>query len=220
MASKLNDFYCNYIVNWLSGGALVNKSSMSSLGIRPLYDRIITKSSVKKIICVAGFPLDFDRSFSSTLSRKVSETYQGCKVNISMQCFNSNLNVRSSDFKRSMADSERRYNQYKRTFDSLSESDRAVGKKIYGAGGGSATITKQQLDALKDSFDSYKYCNEVSRAKRKRGISPCLQEGICLFCDLWGDAPQLSKQCLRGCSAAYGIGEAYARQLSELCTRG
>lgn len=161
MASKLNDFYCNYIVNWLSGGALVNKSSMSSLGIRPLYDRIITKSSVKKIICVAGFPLDFDKSFSSTLSRRVSETYQGCKVNISMQCFNSNLNTRSTDFKRNMADAERRYNQYKRTFDSLSESDKAVGKKIYGAGGGSATITKQQLDALKDSFDSYKYCNEV-----------------------------------------------------------
>lgn len=161
MPNKLYDFYCNYFVNWMSGGALVNKTGMSSLGIKPLYDRIITKSSVKKVICVTAFPLDYDKTFSSTLSRKVSETYRGCKVNICLQSFKSGLNVRSAEFKRNMADAERKYNDYKRTFDSLSESDQAVGRKIYGPGGASLTVTSQTLNLLKDNFDSYKYCNDV-----------------------------------------------------------
>lgn len=161
MANKLYDFYCNYLVNWLSGGALVNKVGMSSLGIKPLYDRIITKSSVKKVICVSGFPVDFDRTFSSTLSRRVSETYRDCKINVSLQSFKSTLNVRSNEFKRSMANSERMYNDYKSTFDSLSESDRAVGKKIYGPGGVGLTVTSKDLQALKENFESYKYCNDV-----------------------------------------------------------
>jgi len=159
--NKLYDFYCNYFVNWMSGGALVNKTGMSSLGIKPLYDRIITKSSVKKVICVTAFPLDYDKTFSSTLSRKVSETYRDCKVNICLQSFKSGLNVRSAEFKRNMADAERKYNDYKRTFDSLSESDQAVGRKIYGPGGASLTVTSQTLNLLKDNFDSYKYCNDV-----------------------------------------------------------
>ena len=149
MSNKLYDFYCNYFVNWMSGGALVNKTGMSSLGIKPLYDRIITKSSVKKVICVSAFPVNYDKTFSSTLSRKVSETYRNCKVNICMQSFKSDLNVRSADFKRNMADSERKYNDYKRTYDSLSESDRAVGRKIYGPGGASVTVTSQTLNLLK-----------------------------------------------------------------------
>lgn len=161
MSNKLYDFYCNYLVNWLSGGALVNKTGMSSLGIKPLYDRIITKSSVKKIVCVASFPVEFERTFSSTISRRVSETYRGCQANVSMQSFKSDLNVRSAEFKRSMADAERKYNEYKRTYDSLSESDRAVGKKLYGPGGASLTVTSQTLNALKDNFESYKYCNDV-----------------------------------------------------------
>lgn len=161
MPNKLYDFYCNYFVNWMSGGALVNKTGMSSLGIKPLYDRIITKSSVKKVICVTAFPLDYDKTFSSTLSRKVSETYRDCKVNICLQSFKSGLNVRSAEFKRNMADAERKYNDYKRTFDSLSESDQAVGRKIYGPGGASLTVTSQTLNLLKDNFDSYKYCNDV-----------------------------------------------------------
>ncbi|MFQ9249524.1 MAG: hypothetical protein ACLR3R_19960 [Clostridium paraputrificum] len=161
MSNKLYDFYCNYFVNWMSGGALVNKTGMSSLGIKPLYDRIITKSSVKKVICVSAFPVNYDKTFSSTLSRKVSETYRNCKVNICMQSFKSDLNVRSADFKRNMADSERKYNDYKRTYDSLSESDRAVGRKIYGPGGASVTVTSQTLNLLKDNFESYKYCNDI-----------------------------------------------------------
>lgn len=161
MARNLYDFYCNYIANFLSGGSLASKVNMSSLGIKPLYDRIITKSSVKKVICINQFPLDFNQSFSTILSRKVAEVYPDCKVVISMQSFKSELNVRSADFKRNMASAERRYNEEKQLFDSLSSTDKSVGRKLFGPGGASKTVTAKGVEVLKDNYDSYDYCNNV-----------------------------------------------------------
>ena len=37
MSKKLLDFYTSYIANWISGGELINRVNLSSLGIKPLF---------------------------------------------------------------------------------------------------------------------------------------------------------------------------------------
>lgn len=161
MGKNLYDFYCNYFGNLVSGGKLFSRKNLSSLAIKPQFDRILTKSSIKKIITIKQFPLDFSHSFSTILNKRVSKAFPNCKVNISMQCFKSGLNVRSAEFKRNMAMAEKRYSDEKMLFDQLSSTEKGVGKKIYLPGGGSRRITEQQLNVLKDNFDSYDYCNKV-----------------------------------------------------------
>lgn len=161
MGKNLYDFYCNYFANIVSGGKLFSRKNLSSLSIKPQFDRILTKSSVKKIIVIKQFPLDFNTSFSTVLNRRVSKAFPNCKINISIQTFKSDLNVKSSEFKRSMALAENKYAQEKELFSNLSSTEKGVGKKLYLRGGGSRYVTKQILDSLKDNFDSYDYCNKV-----------------------------------------------------------
>lgn len=160
MGRKTYDFYCNYLANFLSGGVLANKVGMSELGIKALYDRIITKSSVKKIICISQFPLDYDRAFCSILNKRVAELFPDCSVTTSLQLFKSNLNISSSDFKRNMGLAEQRYLDEKQIFDSMSATDKSVGKLFIG-GGFRKKVTKQGVALLKDNFESYQYCNSV-----------------------------------------------------------
>lgn len=161
MGKNLYDFYCNYFGNLISGGKLFSKKNLSSLSIKPQFDRILTKSSVKKIITIKQFPLDFSHSFSTILSRRVSKSFPKCKVVVSMQCFKSNLNVRSSEFKRNMSAAEKRYLQEKKIFDSLSSTEKNVGRKFYLPGGVTKDVSEKTVSLLKDNFDSYDYCNKV-----------------------------------------------------------
>lgn len=158
MAYKILTTYVNSIANYFSNGAFVNKSGLSALGIRPLYDRIITKSHVKKVLAIDKFDMELDKNFISAVTRYISDRHEDCSVIFSFSNFKSDLHnsIRTKDFTRSMGVAYDSYTRYKDLFEQLSDSDRTVGKKIY-TPGGKIDVTKDRLQNLSDMYNSYKY---------------------------------------------------------------
>lgn len=158
MASNIMSTYINSIANYFSNGAFVNKSGLSSLGIRALYDRIITKSSVKKVMCVSQFDINFDKNFTSAVTRFISERHENCSVIFSFSNFRSDLHksVRTKDFSRSMETAYSQFTHYEQEFNKLTDSEQTLGKKVY-VPGGKVRINKDQLKTLSDIYSSYKY---------------------------------------------------------------
>ena len=76
----LFNFYCNHFANWISGGTLVNRGNLSSLGIRPLFSQIVTKQYVKKVICIYQFPVNYFESLGDVIKDKVSSVDKSGKV--------------------------------------------------------------------------------------------------------------------------------------------
>lgn len=157
MASSAITAHINNIANYFSNGAFINKSGLSALGIRPLYDRIITKSSIKKVMAIASFDVNFDRNFVSAISRAISAE-DSCSVIFTFGNYRSDLHktVRSKDFNRNMGIAYDSYSRYAEIFEQLSDADKTVGKKLY-TPNGKININKDQLKNLKDVYDSYKY---------------------------------------------------------------
>lgn len=151
--------YVSAFSNWLSNGAFINKTSMSSLGIKPLYDRIITKSSVKKVLLITSFPTQLDTNFTSVLNRKISNLHPKCNVLITTDNFKSDLHTtfRGNDFRKNMSYAEDRVNNYEQGLNSLTETERTTGKKLRLPGGGSLRVSTEELKRLKDLYGSYKY---------------------------------------------------------------
>lgn len=162
MASKLLTMYVNSIAHWFSNGAFVNKSGLSSLGIRAMYDRIITKSNVKRVMCVSHIDNDLSHNFTSAITRHVCENFPDCSVMFTFSSFRSDLHrsIRTRDFKRNMELAYNRFSNYEEGFSQLSDSEQTVGKKVY-VNGSRITVTKEQLDFLRNVYDSYKYSYDV-----------------------------------------------------------
>ena len=162
MSNGLISTYINSIANFLSNGAFINKSGLSALGIRPLYDRIITKSSVKKVVSIVRFDINLDKNFTSLITRYVSDHHPGCSVIFSFSNFKSDLHksVRTKEFKRSMDVAYQRFSSYEQMFEGLTDSEQTVGKKVY-LPGGKMTVTREQLEGLSNLYHSYKYSYET-----------------------------------------------------------
>lgn len=162
MASNLLTTYVNNIAHWFSNGAFVNKSGLSSLGIRAMYDRIITKSSVKKVMCVVHINNELENNFTSAITRHVCENFPDCSVYFTFSSFRSDLHrsIRTRDFKRNMEVAHSRYSNYEEGFSQLTDSEQTVGKKIY-VNGARLTVTREQLDFLRNIYTSYKYSHDV-----------------------------------------------------------
>lgn len=158
---RLYDFYTSFIGNFIAGGNLISTKNLSSLGIKPMFDRIVTKNWVKKVICITQFPLNYDYPLSVILNAEVKKASPSCKVFTNTYAIPSNADFGSQNFKRQMADAEAILERYKATRAGLSETDKRLGKKVFTGGGFSFTINKKREQELQDDYDSYEYIMDV-----------------------------------------------------------
>lgn len=159
MKNELYDFYCNHVANWLSGGELVNRANLSSLGIRPLFDRIVTKKSVKKVICINSIPTDFQLVLSHVLNDLVFSVHSDCKVYVNMYNKHIKMDVNNDIFKRQMSATERAYGQYREVFEGLTDTEKITGKKLVldGQRGLKMNVSQKDIIRAKQNFESYAY---------------------------------------------------------------
>lgn len=167
MSKKLLDFYTSYIANWISGGELINRVNLSSLGIKPLFDRIVTKTAIKKVICISQFPCNYDACLTLVLNDIVFRTDRNAKIYVNSYSINSKVDVKADIYKRQMASCEQRYEVYKQAYDSMNGTDKTLGKKIRLGGLTSVSINKDTMDKLETQYLSYKYIYDVLKNKGK-----------------------------------------------------
>lgn len=156
----LFNFYCNHLANFVSGGTLVNRGNLSSLGIRPLFSQIVTKNYIKKVICIVKIPIDYNELLLETLNEIVFKVNKSNKVYLNTCGRPVDVPVSSQDFKRKMGSAEETLNNYNEKFNEMSESEQLAGKTVIN-NGYKFTIDKRKRDKLQESFDSYKYSHEV-----------------------------------------------------------
>ena len=155
------DLYTSLLSNYISNGELINRDSLSSLGIKPLYGRIATKTNIKRVFCITQFPIDFDLCLEAVLNAKAKEVDPLAKVYTNSYSVPTTLNVNTKIFKDNMAAAEAAYEQYSSMFDDLSKTEKATGRKVSLGGGVHFFITKAQLKKIKGNHLSHQYIHEA-----------------------------------------------------------
>lgn len=155
----MNDFqiYAQYIANRISLGSLITKDRISSIGIKPLFDRILTKKFVTKIWCVTSVPVQFDYNLTQALRSQMFKSCRTCKTMI--YTYNTPTIINTGEvFTRQLHSSANQYEKYKEIFETLKEDEKQTGKVLRsGEGRQSVTIRKETLKSIRDKYDSYSY---------------------------------------------------------------
>lgn len=154
---KLRDLYSEYFAHWLSSGSLILRDKISSLGIKPSFDRFLTKKYVTKVWAIRYIPVYYNENFTEMVRTEMFIRFRTVKTTVNIVSKPVDIPVNSDQFKRKLLHAKERYDNYKEVFDSLSEADQLVGKNIRRSGGTSLTIRKDDLDRLKERYDSFSY---------------------------------------------------------------
>lgn len=158
--SKL-DFYSSYLANWLSGGDLVDRGKLSTLGIKALYDKIVTRKVIKKVICVYKIPVRYNDSLTESLEYLVHSINNQCKVFTNIYAVPTKLNVLDDKFRANMARAEETMTAYQSVLNEGTATEQSLGRKIYMGGTRYLKVTKKMVKEAEDNLDSYTYINSV-----------------------------------------------------------
>jgi hypothetical protein len=154
---KLSDLYSRYILDWLSSGGLIARDKISSIGIKPSFDRILTKKYVTKVWQVVSVPIDFSQNLTELIRVEMSVACPTVKTTVYMINVPTNINVTSDTFTRALSLANDKADSFDELFSSLSEKDRQIGKTFQLSGGRKYTMRKSDGSRLKYRKDSYNY---------------------------------------------------------------
>lgn len=154
---KLRDLYSDYIAHWISAGNLILRDKISSLGIKPSFDRFLTNKYVTKVWVIRYVPVYYDENLTEMIRSEMFLRYP--TVNTTIQIINVpvDLQVTTDNYKRKLVAARERYNNFKEAFDQLSEADQLVGKTVRLGGGTRISIRREDVERLKERYDSFSY---------------------------------------------------------------
>lgn len=154
---NLLDLYTSEIANWINGGGLINRDKISAIGIKPLYDRILTKKYIRKAFIVTSLPVEFNISLCQMVRVEMFKAFPDVKVIIHSCNKPVNVPVTSENYKRQMANSASHYQEYSRAISSLRADEQLTGKTVHLGGGKKIHIRPRELKRMKDKYKSYEY---------------------------------------------------------------
>lgn len=158
--------YTEAISNWLSGGANVLRENLSSLSIKPAYDRFMTRKAVTRVWIIRGFPVEFDENFSRAIRVGLYEKHPKVKTMIQYIAVPANPPATSEIFKKHYGRAEDSYNKYASAFEQLSDGDQQMGKSVNLGGGRRFSLKRKDLDRRKELYLSYQYVYAHTTSKK------------------------------------------------------
>lgn len=154
---NLLDLYTSEIANWIDGGGLINRDKISAIGIKPLYDRILTKRYIRKAFILTSLPVEFDKILCQMIRTEMFKDFPDVKVIIHSCNRPVNVPVTSENYKRQMANSASHYQDYARVIAQLRADEQLTGKTVNLGGGKKIRIRPKELQRIKDKYNSYEY---------------------------------------------------------------
>lgn len=182
--------YAESLANWLSGGSLVLRENLSSLSIKPSYDRYMTKKRNTRVWIIRGLPVNLKNNISHMIRTGMHEKFPEVETNLQYINKPTDPQVTREVFKRQLARSEEAFSKYKSVYDSLSDSEKLMGKTQNLGGGLKFTVKQKDMLKRKATYDSYSYVFKHRAGNDSSGEFFRTHIFIQAFCD---DMDQLDK---------------------------
>lgn len=147
--------YLNSFLAWVSGGRFILEENIASIGIKTIADRILTRHKVTKVWHVTQIPFNFNYELIEQIKVDMRERYPD--VDLVFQLINDpiHLNIENNIFLNKRKQAAEQYNKIKALFDTLEETDKAVGVKIPLGNGMKLNFSKDDVIQKKEVWDSY-----------------------------------------------------------------
>ena len=154
---KLLDVYTENIANWISGGNLINRDKISSIGIKPAFDRVLTKQYIRKVWIITSLPVYYQNIISQMIRNEMYLKCPDCKTIINTYNTPVNVNTTGDAFKRQMHHADNQFNEYADVFEQLQTDEQLTGKVIKLPNGRKIHIRREELERIREKRDSYQY---------------------------------------------------------------
>ena len=165
---KLVSMYAEMLANWISGGRLVNRDKISSLGLKPVYNQYFTKNYITKAWCIIKFPVHFDRNAQEAIRIIMHREFPTVKTIIHTVNEPVYVNTDSRVYKQLMGTATKAFDDYAFFFSQMREDEKLAGKmEVNPETGRRYFINRDTLKRIKERKESYTYVyQEVSKGKQ------------------------------------------------------
>lgn len=152
-------YYSIKVSNWITGGLLTDKIKISALGVRPLYNRIVTRKYNKAVISIDEMVKELDINLIRVIQNEVNNSFPDSRVIFNIKAKHSELNrlYSSKEFKTRMEYAESDYQNYKEFFDANTNNTEKRMGKILRFSGGTVKLSAKDLEKKKYIIDSYNH---------------------------------------------------------------
>lgn len=152
------DMYADYFANWITGGNLVNKDKMSSISLKHIFNRFITKTHITKAWCVLALPVNYNNNLTEGIRQIMHKAFPDVKTIVHTYNIPVNIDVTSKTFTSKMAVATQQFERYASYYNKLREDEKLTGKvEVDQKTGRKAYINKKELLRIKDNKDSLLY---------------------------------------------------------------
>lgn len=152
--------YAEYIANWLTKGNLIAKEKITSLGLKPVFDRFLTRKRVTRVWTILAVPVHFENNLPYHIRTQMFKLHP--KVKTIVHTYNKpvRIDVRSRKFTTQLTSATRQFDRYAQIYTQLSDDQRMIGAEFNVGNGSKVSINKEHLLAIRDNKDSYDYIFE------------------------------------------------------------
>jgi hypothetical protein len=168
---KIRDVYSYYLAHWLAGGRLQLQDKISGIGIRAVYDSILTKGKVTKVWCITSIPTYIDEdsgplNISHAIRTTMKRQYPDVTTNIMFVNESiPDMNTSNESYMRQMNRAFELKEAYSQALDAMTEVEKISRKKITDPNTGrSIVIRPEDVRRINELSDSYKYVFEHKSA--------------------------------------------------------
>lgn len=153
--------YANSFLAFVTNGKFIRGEEIASIAIKPIADRVLTRHRVTKVWQIFKFPYKFDFELIEQLKSDMRERYPD--VLLVFQLINEPiaLNIEHNTFVSQRNGAIDTYEKFKAAFESLRETDRAVGIKYTNEMGWKLSFSQKDVDEKKQMVDSYVKSSEA-----------------------------------------------------------
>lgn len=165
---KLMDLYTEYLANWLTGGNLVNRDKISSLGLKTVYDKFMTRKYITKTWCILKVPVNYNTNITEGIRSVMHNSFPNIKTIIHTYNVPVNVDVTSRSYTTQLGVASQQFDQYASVYSNLREEEKLTGKtEIDNRTGRKLYVNKKELLRIKENKDSYFYVYQATLSGKK-----------------------------------------------------
>lgn len=153
-----SDLYIDMFINKITGGSLIKRGQISSLGIKTAYGRFLTKKYETKVWCIFGVDVHYQNNLTQGIRQRMFREFPKIRTVVHLYNQPANIAVNGAAFERKLNRISKDYEAYQEILSDMSPVEKVVGKVIRIPNTGKKLYLKEsRLNDMKDKYDSFAY---------------------------------------------------------------